>query len=254
MIFYIRNEVQSALKRRGTYIYFGSIVILSLLANIAMIAFRTIYGMNEGAFGYNLIYFAEWCFIIPYYSTILIADIVFGKTCPNPRIKDRTTIGLSRTQLYIGKFMGELCVGFVFLVAAILCYVGITYLFMAADGTMETWVITDFCKAAFTASPLWIAGVSIGNSVLFLFKRKKYAYITFFSITLIIPRIIMFLAAEPLSIGACHFFKEYILLTPRFNELPYYATLSVSKIIILGVVYTILSMAIGLISYRKREF
>ena len=64
----------------------------------------------------------------------------------------------------------------------------------------------------------------------------------------------MFLAAEPLSIGTCHFFKEYILLTPRFNELPYYATLSVSKIIILGVVYTILSMAIGLISYRKREF
>lgn len=254
MIYYIRNEVYSALKRRGTYIYFGTIVTLSLLANIAMIAFRTIYGMNEGAFGYNLIYFAEWCFIIPYYSTILIADIVFGKACPNPRIKDKTTIGLSRTQLYIGKFVGELCVAFVFLVAAIVCYVGITYLFMAADGTIETWVIVDFCKAALTASPLWVAGVSIGNCALFFFKKKKYAYIAFFSCLLIFPRLIMFLAAEPLSIGPCHFIKEYILLTPRFNELPYYATLSISKIIILGVVYTVISMSAGLISYHKREF
>ena len=81
MRYYIVNEVTIALKKKGTYIYAAGIIILSLLANIAMVAFRSIYGMREGAFGANLIYFAQWCFIVPYYSTILIAEIIFGKEC-----------------------------------------------------------------------------------------------------------------------------------------------------------------------------
>ena len=254
MRYYILNEVSTALKKKGTYTYIAGIVVLSLLANIAMVAFRTIYGMREGAFGSNLIYFAQWCFIIPYYSTIFIVEIIFGKECPNPRIRNKVTIGLSRARLYFGKLISELCISAIFLVAAIACFIGITYIFMAADGSIELWVVQDFCRAALTAVPLWISGVAIGHGLLFFFPKKRYAFITFFALVLVIPRIIMFLAAEPLKIGACHWIKEYLLLTPRFNELPYYVTLDMPKIIILSSIYSLSFIALGLWAYYKKEF
>lgn len=254
MRYYILNEVTIALKKKGTYIYAAGIVILSLLANIAMVAFRSIYGMREGAFGSNLIYFAQWCFIVPYYSTILIAEIIFGKECPNPRIRNKVTIGLSRAKLFFGELFSELCISAVFLVAAIVIFIGITYIFMAADGSIELWVIQDFCRAATTAIPLWITGIAIGNGLLFLFPRKRHAFATFFGLVIALPRIIMFLAAEPLKLEPCRWIKEYLLLTPRFNELPYYATLNMPKIIILSSIYTVCFTALGLWAYYKKEY
>ncbi len=254
MRYYILNEVTIALKKKGTYIYAAGIVILSLLANIAMVAFRSIYGMREGAFGSNLIYFAQWCFIVPYYSTILIAEIIFGKECPNPRIRNKVTIGLSRAKLFFGEFFSELCISAVFLVAAIVIFIGITYIFMAADGSIELWVVQDFCRAATTAIPLWITGIAIGNGLLFLFPRKRHAFATFFGLVIALPRIIMFLAAEPLKLEPCRWIKEYLLLTPRFNELPYYATLNMPKIIILSSIYTVCFTALGLWAYYKKEY
>lgn len=254
MRYYIWNEVTTALKKKGTYMYVAGIIILSLLANIAMVAFRSIYGMREGAFGSNLIYFAQWCFIVPYYSTILIVEIIFGKECPNPKIRNKVTIGLSRAKLYFGKLLSELCVSACFLIAAIICFIGITYIFMAADGSIEIWVVQDFCFAALRAVPLWITGIAIGNGLLFFFSRKRYAFITFFCLLIVFPRLDMFLAAEPLKWEVCHFIKEFLLLTPRFNELPYYATLNMPKIMILSIVYTACFTALGLWAYYKKEF
>ena len=125
---------------------------------------------------------------------------------------------------------------------------------MAADGSIELWVVQDFCRAALTAVPLWIAGVAIGHGLLFFFPKKRYAFITFFALVLVFPRIIMFMAAEPLKIEACHWIKEYLLLTPRFNELPFYATLDMPKIMILSSVYSISFIALGLWAYYKKEF
>ncbi|MBD5464767.1 MAG: hypothetical protein HDR22_02940 [Lachnospiraceae bacterium] len=254
MRYYIVNEVTIALKKKGTYIYAAGIIILSLLANIAMVAFRSIYGMREGAFGANLIYFAQWCFIVPYYSTILIAEIIFGKECPNPKIRNKVTIGLSRAKLYFGKLLSELSISAVFLVAAIFCFIGITYIFMAADGSIEIWVVQDFCRAAATAIPLWITGIAIGNGLLFFFPRKRYAFVTFFGLLIALPRIIMFFAAEPFQLKFCQWLKEYLLLTPRFNELPYYATLNMPKIMILSSIYTLSFTALGLWAYYKKEY
>ena len=113
MMYYIGREFKNALQRKYTLGYVAGMAILCILANLSMICFRTIYGMNDGSFGYNLIIFAEGVFAIPYYSSIIIADIIFGKEYPDPRIKDKATIGLSRVQLYLGKLVATLLVSFI---------------------------------------------------------------------------------------------------------------------------------------------
>ena len=175
MCYYIGSEVKNALHRKYVFWYVAGLIVLCILANLSMIGFRTIYGMNDGSFGYNLIIFAEGVFAIPYYSSIFIADIVFGKEYPDPRIRDKATIGLNRMQLYLGKFAAQLILAFLFLVVAVVGFIGITFLFQFNDGTIDSLTILDFMEKVIVALPLWIAGVAMGNMFLFLFRNKKKA-------------------------------------------------------------------------------
>ena len=103
MFKYIWHEFKEALNRKTTYLYIAGIFALCLIANAAVVGFRMIYGTNEGTYAYNLIEYATWCFIIPYYSCIFIADIAFGKTYPNPQIRNGLTAKLTRSLIYLSK-------------------------------------------------------------------------------------------------------------------------------------------------------
>lgn len=253
MCYYISSEVKNALRRKYALWYVAGMIVLCILANLSMICFRTIYGMNDGAFGYNLIIFAEGVFAIPYYTSIFIADIVFGRDYPDPRIKDKATIGLNRTKLYLGKFIAELLLAFLFLVVAVVGFIGITVLFQFGDGTIDSLTIFDFIEKVIVATPLWIAGVAMGNMFLFVFRNKRKAFIAFFAIVLVTPRVIMFLAAEPFKLPPFTWITN-ILITPEFNALQFFFTMNSTKILLLGIIYTAAACAIGIISYQKREF
>lgn len=253
MCYYIGSEVKNALRRKYALWYVAGMIVLCILANLSMICFRTIYGMNDGAFGYNLIIFAEGVFAIPYYTSIFIADIVFGRDYPDPRIKDKATIGLNRTKLYFGKFIAELLLAFLFLVVAVAGFIGITVLFQFGDGTIDSLTIFDFIEKVIVATPLWIAGVAMGNMFLFVFRNKRKAFIAFFAIVLVTPRVIMFLAAEPFKLPPFTWITN-ILITPEFNALQFFFTMNSTKILLLGIIYTAAACAIGIISYQKREF
>ena len=55
MFRYIARDFRTALHRRYTYAYVIGIFALCLIANIAVVAFRMIYGTNEGTYAYNIL-------------------------------------------------------------------------------------------------------------------------------------------------------------------------------------------------------
>lgn len=251
---YIARELRKALKRKYTYSYVLGILALCLLANIAIMAFRTIYGTNEGTYAYNLIEYATWCFVIPYYSCIFIADMAFGKEYPNPYIKDNVTKKLNRTQIYFSKLITEIILAVVFVVIAFVLLISITTLFQFRDGTISAYTIRDFSQKMLYATPLWIAGISFGNMFLFLFEDKKKAYICFFVLTFAFPRIVMQLAAEPLELAPFKFIRTY-LITQNFSLIPYPAdpTRNIPLTIALGFIYAAIASIIGAVYYRKKK-
>lgn len=253
MIRYVARDVKGALRKKYSLYYIIGMLILCILANLSMICFRTIYGMNDGSFGQNLIIFAEGVFAIPYYSTIVIADIIFGKDYPDPHIKDGTTRRLHRWQIVLGKLVGSIILGAIFFVAAVVIFFSVTLLFQFQDGTIDWWTLGDFLEKAVVAMPLWVAGLSIGNMFLFLFDNKKNAFIWFYVLVLAIPRVIMFIAAEPFKNPVCTFISDKILITPQFNALQFYFTMDQGHDIVLGIVYTAISCAIGMAAYYKRK-
>ena len=79
------------------------------------------------------------------------------------------------------------------------------------------------------------------------------ALIVFWIITIVIPRIIMLLGAEPISISFFRFVKDEILLTPQFTTLQFFASRDVRQIIISSVIYIIISSLIGLVVFRRKQ-
>lgn len=252
MLRYIYREVKGALKQRYSLYYVIGFLLLCLIANVSMICFRRFYGFNDGSFGENLIIFATQFLWIPYYSMVFIADIIFGKNYPDPHLKDGLTRKMSRYQLYLSKLIGSIILGAFFFVAGIIIFFTVTVAFQFKDGTIELTTLMDFLNCARMAIPLWIAGISIANMFFFIFADKKKAYIGFFAVCLLIPRLIMFLGGDAIRISVFSVISTG-LITPEFSALPYFFTQNPIKDLILGASYTVVSSAIGIYFYYKRK-
>lgn len=254
MFQYIARDLKAAFGRKYTYAYVIGTFALVLLANVAVVAFRSIYGTNEGTYAYNIIEYATWCFILPYYSCIFIADMGFGKVYPNPEDMESEEYNNSRIAIFFSRLITELLLAVFFLAIAFVMLISITTMFQYKDGFIGASSIRDFIRKMVIAIPLWFAGVSFGNMFLFVFKSKKKAYIGFFILTLIIPRAIMLLAAEPLSVAFFRFLRTYTI-SQNFSLLPYPAdpARNVPLTIALGIIYTIISSSIGVIVYARKK-
>lgn len=255
MINYIFNEFDTSLRRKSAYVYFAGIFALCILANIAVIAFRGIYGTNEGTYAYNIMEYAAWSFIVAYLSCILIADTVFGSKYPIPQKGGGQTGGLNRTQIYLGKLVASLMLALVFLVITFVVLVVTTAAFHAGDDrTLDSEAIRIFCGKLFLALPLFFAGISFAVMCLFIFENKKKAFAGFYVITLIIPRLIIFLAGDSCNISFFKMLRTYTI-SQCFTLIPYPLNpdRNVPLMIALGFGYATVSIIVGLVIYNKKD-
>ncbi len=256
MMNYVIKELNTALRRRYTFFYIFCAIALCILANLSIIFFREFfhYAEDAGADAYNLMIYAEGVFWIPYYSSIFIAHIVFGTAYPDTRIRDKYTIGMGKTGIFFGKLITALLLGVLFLVLGIVSFISITFLFsVVQEQTLDIWTVLDFIQKVGFAVPLWIAGIAIANMCMFLFMDNKKSFFTFLLLVILIPRAMMFIAAEPIGFEPFAVVRDLILITPEFNTLQFAHTQNLGKDWLLGGVYTVLSSAIGLRAFHKMK-
>lgn len=252
MFSYIKRELQNVFKKKETLITAISIVFICLLANLSVMAFTLIYGSDrDGVLGSNVLAFASWCFVIPFYACIIFAAIVFGKEYPNPYIKDKITKNLSRTQIYLGKYLTTVILAMVYMVETFVFLMITTRLF---HSDISSYDVTLFVTNMAISIPLWLAGIALADLCLFAFKDRKKAYITFVVGVILIPRIIMFLAAEPISFAPCVAIRT-ILMAQSFGHIPYPAdpARNVPFIIAEGFIYTIVALTAGIVIFNKKD-
>ena len=251
MIKYIFRELKTAYRTKMAAILAISVVAICLVANLAVMAFTLIYGSNiDGVLGSNVLAFATWCFPIPYLVTILFADLVFGNY-PDPHIKDGVTKNMSRTSVYLSEFLSGVLVLLTYMILAFVVLLVTTRIF---HSDITSYDVSLFIQNMLVSIPLWIAGISFGFMFLFIFESRKKVYIGFFALTLIIPRFIMFFAAEPFSLKPFILVRK-ILISQSFGHIPYIADpeRNVPFIIAQGIVYTVISSVIGIVAYNKKE-
>ncbi len=229
-------------------VYFIGTAALILLANIAVIAFRIIYGSNEGTLAYNVFEYASWCFLIPYYSCILIGIIAVGAAWPDAR-----KLGVSAVKLYLSKLCEAMMLAAVFLITAFVLLYVVTSLFHINEGLVEGFVVKSFLQKAALSIPLWFAGISFAIMFLFLFKKRWHAILGFAVVTVVIPQLIRIFSLDSFKSEFFRTIRRYTI-TQSFGLVPYpsYPERSVPLIVALGLIYGVIALAIGLIGYSKK--
>ncbi len=264
MFKYIFNGIKEAFASKLAKVYLIGTVVLILLANIAVISFRFIYGSNEGTFSYNVFEYASWCFLIPYYSCILLGLMAVGRDYIKPK-KNGTPIPVPKGngvddvvilkpwQIYIAKLIVAIVLATVFLVIAFVVLYVVTTVFHINEGFVIWGVVESFLEKAALSVPLWFAGISFAIMFLFMFERKWLAVAAFSIVTVIIPQLIRIFSLDSFKIGFFRFIRRYTI-TQSFGLVPYpsYPERSVPLIITLGIVYGVIAIIIGIIAYNRK--
>ena len=249
----IAGEYDRAINKKGALYYIIGILAVCIIANVAVVGFRAIYGTNEGTYAYNIIEYGTWSFILPYLTCIFISDMVFGKDYSVATIQDGDTGNLSKPKLYLSKLIAAFLLAMTFVAIAFLVFLGTTALFQMSDKTVTYESIRGFSEKMFIAIPLWLAGISFGMMFLFAFCKKRYSYIAFYIMTLIIPQAIIWLAKEPCELGICKMLRNFTL-SHGFALIPYPSNpdRNVLHICCLGFAYAIIANVVGIIVYMRK--
>ena len=260
MFKYIAYDLKRAMRSKLAKVYVIATLALVLIANIAVICFRFIYGSNEGTFSYNVFEYASWCFLIPYYSCIVIGIMAFGKEYIYPK-KDGmvleagdSKVALKPWMVYIAKLIVSILLAAVFLViAGVLLYV-VTQLFHINEGAVEWIVIRNFLNKACLSLSLWYAGIAFAIMFLFIFEKKWQAIAGFTVVAVIIPQIIRIFSLDSFKFGFFRMIRRYTI-TQSFGLVPYpsYPERSVPLIVTLGLVYGVLATVIGIVCYNRKS-
>ena len=248
MFGYISKDLKRAAGSKLARLYLIGTAALIMIANIAVICFRFIYGSNEGTFAYNVFEYASWCFLIPYYSCILLGIIAFGKEYPDAKKE-----GLAPWQMYVAKLIETIVLAFVFLIIAFALLYVVTQLFHINEGVIIWGVVKSFLQKAALSLPLWFAGISFAIMFLFLFPNRLAAFLGFAVVTVIIPQLIRIFSLDSFKFEFFRTIRRYTI-TQSFGLVPYpsYPERSVPLIITLGIVYGIIAIVVGMILYGRK--
>ncbi len=255
MGYFIIEEFNAGRKTRLARSYLICVFTLCLFSNLAVIAFRSIYGSNEGTFAYNIMTYATWCFFIPYYSCILIADMVFGKEYPNKDNNVMLREGMSPVKVYLVKLLASILLALAFMIFTLVVFLGITMIFHFSEGSSGVYEIKDFFEKTLYAVPLWLAGIGISNMFLFMFDKggKLKPYLCYLGLTVLLERLIMILAAEPFKLEPFRKLRT-VVVTQLFSLIPYPAdpTRNIPLTVFLGFLYLLISTIIGILIFNKK--
>ena len=244
MFKYISDDFKRAMRSKWTVRYMLAALAAILLANIAVICFRFIYGSNEGTFAYNVFEYASWCFLIPYYSCIVIAHIAVSGSRPSD---------MKPWQYYISKLIEAVMMAACFFVAAFAALYAVTALFHINEGIIPWMVIKLFLDKAALALPLWFAGICFAIMFLMLADKKQLAYLYFAILVVVIPQCIRIFSLDTFKSGFFRAIRRYTI-TQSFGLIPYlsYPERNPALIVSMGILYGLAATVIGLILYNKK--
>ena len=191
MFNYICAEVYKLLHRPYTYIALGVMLVLEALY-ASMFAFHNSHSMAT-PFGGAIVTIVEMG-VIGFCTCMLTGDIVFAGQYKNSTLKNEVSFGLSRTQIYLGKFLAQTLLSIVYLVVMMAFFLGLC----AACLPMESGAGFYSASKALTivgyflavGLPLWIGGQAVVCMCLFLVNGEMAGSFLYVGIVFVLGNIV----------------------------------------------------------------
>lgn len=155
MLNYIRAEVYKLLRRKYTYIALGVMLALEALLVWGFVFINSNGGHSTFA---NNVLIITMMGGIGFCTCLLTGDIVFAGQYKNSTLKNEVSFGLSRTRVYLGKFIVQTLLSLAYMVIMVMFYVAGCWLFLFQDPEMDWKAVQIIGYFLAVGLPLWVGG------------------------------------------------------------------------------------------------
>ena len=191
MLNYIRAEIYKLLHRPYTYITLGVMLALEALY-ASMFSFHNAHSMAT-PFGGAVVTIVQMGFI-GFCICLLTGDIVFAGQYKNSTLKNEVSFGLSRTQIYLGKFLAQTLLSIVYLVVMMAFFLGLCAVCLPMESSAgfysaaNAMAIVGYFLAA--GLPLWIGAQAALCMCLFLVNGEMASSFLYVGIMFVLETIL----------------------------------------------------------------
>ena len=258
MLIYIRAELYKLLHRKYTYIALGVMLALESLL-VAAYAFHNAHS-TPTPFGGAVPIIVELG-IIGFGICLITADIVFAGQYKNSTLKNEVSFGLSRTQIYLGKFIAQTLLSILYLVAMMAFYLGACAIFLPLESEVaafysvpEALTIVGYFLAA--GVPLWIGAQAAACMCQFLLQGEMTSSFLYMGLILMLESILQ-------VVGALSGGKVWDILSKICEYLPRHMLETAKSVVgdpvflgkawLVGLFWVAACTAIGLYGFHKKE-
>ncbi len=257
MINYLKSETYRVLHRKSTYIFIGICSLLLMSSNIVLAAVK----QSDGTFPYATTKFAFSLaytgISMVYILCIVVSNMIYSNEYRNNTMKNCVAYGIPRETIYFGKFIMQLIYSVIALFVIIGIYITSAYLLLENSGAAELGILIRTC---FAAMPLLIVGLATMNCAVFMIEGSGAAVTAALGLMVGLPTVCNLLAMrfqtfKHLSDVLPWNILNYNGYDPASQEtILYWSTQEgLRNCWIIGILETILLIAVGYAVFRKKE-
>ena len=261
MLNYIRAEIYKLLHRPYTYITLGVMLVLEGLL-VAGHAFHNAHSLAT-PFGGAIVLITDMG-IIGFCMCMITGDVVFAGQEKNATLKNEVSFGLSRTQIYMGKFLAQTLLSITYLVVMIGFYLGACAVILPIEplpvegfysiSSTNGLIIVGYFLAV--GLPLWIGGQAVMCMCLFLVNGEQTSSFLYVGIMFVLEAVISIVSSfaggrtgEILALIGSHMPRPMLEIAKSVvGDWAY-----MGKAWLVGAFWVAVCTAVGLYGFKKKE-
>lgn len=255
MLNYVKSELYKTVRRKY---FWGLLLVCSALGVGVNVLLLLMKPQSNVDVTFALATVGAMAMSISYVCPLMMTDIVFGEEYKHQTMKNSVSFGISRTEIFFGKFIAEFIVSIIALVTIFGTYTASAFVLLGSNDAAVTAEITGiYFTRLFLMLPLWIWSLALSHTLVFFLKNNFIFGLASVGIVLIIPMIFnqYLIYAWPDFVIAVSphlaFTKMQVLLGGSFNItdlgaacLEYWSA---------GLIRAIAVLALGVFLFRRKE-
>lgn len=250
MLNYISAELYKVFHR--TYFYRFTVI---LLVCVALFHSFFIWGLSQPTFA-EMVGMLPTTMPVGLYLTLVLADLVFSGQHKHHTLKNEISFGIPRARVYLGKFCAELILGLLILAAVLIFSLGLSLLLaVPGDPAANRTALQVLAYVVAASLPLWLGTLSLVHLLFFLIKSESVTSVVFILFFTVGPAFLSLMC----NLTSAVLSQLATVLLGIFPISPFFALRGaldadlMARTWLTGLGWLILTMAAGLILFRKRE-
>lgn len=193
MLNYIKSEIYRNLRSKGNYIFLFGCMIFVIFLNVVLSMFVKSdpnFPYASTKYSFSALYTSM---VIPLILCLLIGSIVLGEEFKNHTLKNSISYGISRNQIYFGKYVILLIVSAINLIFISASFIISGFLLLENSGPLY---FNELIRALIACTPLFLVSITLVQCLYFVFQSDTRVVVLWVIIMIVIPKVFSMLGAR----------------------------------------------------------